>query len=304
MKFEDFYDEIDRRRRAKLIQELTRAGEHESSETYSGLSAVQFSNLVKKFDSENSVVRIAPYFSEDVLDTIPLFVLLEEYLKIAERDKGLGLTGLGYVKRKPLVELYEKKYIPVPEIEKGLWTLRGESEWPAAGMLHDITLFEGWLRKYRGKLVITKKGKDLLRGSRSGFFRVFLKWFLVNSWPKTDLYPENRAIEGLVPYTFYLLHKFGGEPRISGFYADRFLEAYPSAIREVDVSEFSTPEERFSTIYSLRTFERFLGWLGLVSIKNRSEKLLDSEQLIRTTPLFNKVFDIDETAGNDGSIMS
>ncbi len=86
--------------------------------------------------------------------------------------------------------------------------------------------------------------------------------------------------------------KFGDTPRPTEFYADKYRAAFPGLFHRLPAYPFSTPEKDFSRCYSVRTFDRFLEWFGLVKVA-QSDLLADKRQdPVTRTEVFSKVFDI------------
>lgn len=289
MKNKGIYEQIELEMIKRTIKRAYAEEENRPREIYSGLSANGVRGLMRKFGTDDSPVIIREKIADNVLDRMPLFRLMEEFFTIVERDKGVGLTGLGYIKRKPLLELYQHKFIPVEQIDEGLWTLRGEGEWPAAIMLHDISHSAGWVRKYKGKLVLTKKGKALIEGPRHRFFHALLMWFTEFMWPELDGYGPAPHIERFPGFTIYLLLQYGGVKRKVTFYTEKFLGFCPEALDYVDADYFNNPREKFERLYDLRMFERFFEWFGMLEA-NRTERLDRGSTIVKTTEVFGRVF--------------
>jgi hypothetical protein len=62
-------------------------------------------------------------------------------------------------------------------------------------------------------------------------------------------------------------------------------------------SAYSSVEDQAYQCYSLRTFDRFLDYLGLIHIE-RSGHRYDDDKLITKTPLFDKLFLVQPPGAN------
>lgn len=65
------------------------------------------------------------------------------------------------------------------------------------------------------------------------------------------------------------------------------LKAFPHLIDNMSTSTYDTPEESALRCYSLRSFDRFLDYFGLIEIE--SEKKWDTDKYILRTELFDKL---------------
>ena len=86
---------------AKII----RMWNNDSQEDFLGLSPIKMHDLTYDAYGENSVIQFRKDINDATLDEIPLFRIVEEYLKIIYRDKNIKLTPLGALPKKVMVEL-------------------------------------------------------------------------------------------------------------------------------------------------------------------------------------------------------
>ena len=90
-------------------------------------------------------------------------------------------------------------------------------------------------------------------------------------------------------FSLILVSKYGGQKRSYKFYADKYFKAFPDLLKNYDV-DYGTIEENSARCYSVRTFERYMLYFGLIEVE--AENRYDSEINIRKTPLFDKVIEI------------
>jgi hypothetical protein len=112
-------------------------------------------------------------------------------------------------------------------------------------------------------------------------------------WSFNDGYPEQPIGQLGWAFSLIMLDKFGDQPKLADFYADKYLTAFPKFISFFQ-HDFSTPERQFYRCYSVRTFGRFFLWFGFVTIDKQNIFLdFDSNQLKRTD-VVKSIFKIDE----------
>ena len=88
-------------------------------------------------------------------------------------------------------------------------------------------------------------------------------------------------------FSLILLAKYGQEKRLDSFYAGKYFKAFPKLSESMEHS-YGTLESYLSSCYSLRTFDRFLNYFGLIKIETEGKRL-DSLQYITKTDLFDRL---------------
>lgn len=97
-------------------------------EDFLGLSATEIHNLLFDTFGDKSPVQFREDIDDKTLDQIPIFRIVEEYLKIIQRDKQIKLTPLGALPKKVMVELYDKRFLLDEYIESGIIKLWKEDD--------------------------------------------------------------------------------------------------------------------------------------------------------------------------------
>ncbi len=259
-----------------------------------GLTRNEMHYLLYQPLGEHSAVKLRKEIPDDVLDNIPFFSLTEAFLRILERDKQIKLTKTGALPRIVLWELYQKKIMPDAHIESGLIKLSKEIDWLPARSIRPIMQHAGLLMKRKGHLLLTKKGEKLVSGkNRTELFKIFLETFANKfAWSYNDYYTDAPVAQFGWAYSVILLHKFGHESRPTGFYAEKFLDAFPTSVAFFEPG-FSSAEEYFADCYILRTIQHFFLWLGCIAIE-KQKMLLDIDGLKCTkTDILDAIFAIE-----------
>lgn len=259
-----------------------------------GLTPTEMHNLVYEPFDKKSIIRPFDNIDDNTLDQIPLFKVSEEYLRIIQRDKQIKLTPLGALPKKVLVELYDKRILLDEHIESGLTKLWKEQDCISIMSVRHTLELSGLVKKLGGKLTLTKKGVELLKpDNRQLLFIKFLQNFTDKfSWGFNDGYPEQPIGQFAWMFSVFMLDKYGDRERKIGFYADKYLKAFPDFITHFSES-YSTIKDQFIYCYGIRTFERFLLWFGLVTVDVKQRfRDLDFDEY-KKTELLKKVFQID-----------
>jgi hypothetical protein len=111
-----------------------------------GLTPAEVQYLIYEPLSDKSPVRYSEGIDNKTLDGIPVFRIIEEYLKIIKRDMHIKLTPLGALPKKIMVELYNKKILTDENIESGIVKLWKEQDCIAIMSARLATEFAGLVR--------------------------------------------------------------------------------------------------------------------------------------------------------------
>ncbi len=261
---------------------------------FAGLSSEEMHWILDHPLEERSPIRFRSGLPDDVLDKIGFFRLVEELLKIAKRDGGIKLTAkLGALPRKTLLELYDHHFVPQWPIDEGLFKLRVEDDSAVMGTLHAIAHLSGLMRKFRGKLVLTKLGEKMLSANdREQLFKLIFHTFTMGfDWAYNDCYPDFPLCRDAFGFSLYLVANFGREETHKDFYAEKFLTALPMSLDEFQDMPYSTAESSFKSCYKVRTFDRFLEWFNLVEVRHHIESdHKHGKSLVKKSELMDAVF--------------
>ncbi len=149
----------------------------------------------------------------------------------------------------------------------------------------------GLVRKYKGKFIIGRECRKILAESgMSGIYpRLFRAFVGEYNWGYQDRYPDFQIIQQSFLFTLHLLLRYGNEWRPGAFYSDIFLRAFPMVLAEAGQPSFMTPEDLVGRCYSLRSLERFAGFLGLAEIERDPSKRFTADFRLRKLPLLDHV---------------
>ena len=243
----------------------------------------------------NSPVKIRSDIDNATLDKIPFIRIIEELLKIVQRDSFIKLTPLGALPKKVVVELYSYKFIPEYFLENGVTKLTRQQDSISIENARLVAEVAGLVKKIKGKFSLTKNGTLLLKPeNRIKLFKAILEAFTERfMWSYNDGYPEYPIGQKGWAFSVFMLAKFGEHLRQGEFYGDKYVTAFPHFIEYFTDVTYETPRDNCIRCYVVRTFERFFEWFGFVETE-KGEKVLDSSNY-KAADLLRKVFTIEES---------
>jgi len=262
------------------------AQNQEAQEDFAGLNSKQMSSLLSTpFDCEQ-VLRFSKQWQPQC-SFLTLF------------DKLVAFIGEGKVKATDEDNLPLKwcKEIFV-EYKRGLLnTTRGISSEEDFLDLHSVRLsceLAGILQREKGEFSLTQKYFDL-KGEKHRaelvmlLFRTYIEKF---NWGYNDGYAELPNEQRFFAFSLYLLQKFGDQPRPSGFYCERFIQALPPLLSGLEPDKYLSPEKLFSNIYYVRTLMRFAHFFGLIVLKSDPKAVGKIDYFVEKTPALDSLFSV------------
>lgn len=199
--------------------------------------------------------------------SVPLLNQILYLTNLVEDAGKLKLTKKGVLPVSVVAEIYEQGFLKDWDIEAGISKLYNESNSYTTYLTHIILNISGISKKRNGKLRLTKKSCDYIKFSRKCLKRIFKKLAEKFNWAYFDVFGENHIGQLGYGFTLVLLYKYGDEKKTGNFYAEKFFEAFPHLIDTSLGGAFSTPEKRSVRCYTIRSFERFIDHLCLISIE-------------------------------------
>ncbi|MCC5885602.1 MAG: SEC-C domain-containing protein [Gammaproteobacteria bacterium] len=170
-------------------------------------------------------------------------------------------------------------------------TLQSELDY---GLLHRVRLtmeFGGLIRKYRGRFLLTRNGRDRFeRHGAAGLYPALLRAYVGKlNWGYDDGMPEVPMLQHSFLFTLHLFGQLGDTWRPTTFYADALLRAFPPLILDFVDDRFFTAEEKFYRAYALRTLTRFAAPFGLIEFAPQDADDFRSPRQVRRRPLLEEV---------------
>ncbi|MFW8601832.1 hypothetical protein ACOHYD_10170 [Desulfobacterota bacterium M19] len=206
-------------------------------------------------------------------------------------DSGIKLTAKGNLGQKFSQEASRKYYARYPDALMANLSVRSELNFEPLHAIRLTAQLAGLVRKYKGRLLLTKKcHKALERNGLLELYPLLLHTYIQKfNWAYRDGFQEIPFIQQSFLFTLYLLHKYGSSWRPATFYSDKFLQAFPMIINEIEPNPYEPPKDTLKRCYILRTLHRFAGFFGLADIEKISKEPIKREYRVRTTELLQEV---------------
>lgn len=113
------------------------------------------------------------------------------------------------------------------------------------------------------------------------------------NWAYYDGFGENQIGQLGWGFSLILLSKYGNEKRLDSFYVEKYFKAYPNLLETIE-PDYGTLERYSTSFYSIRTFDRFLDYFGLIKIDKEGSGLVTKNYFTKTD-LFDKLINISPT---------
>ncbi len=238
---------------------------------------------------ENSPVGLLR-LSESDYDDIPILNQIKYLLRIIENNGELKLTANGFLPVKVVSDIYNRGFIKDDLIESGISKLYKETDSITINLTRILAELSGVVKKRKGKLSLTKKGKIHLNDNHELLKDIFTTIAMQLNWAYFDLYESEDIGQIGLGFTLILLNKYGGKKRLDSFYSGKYFKAFPELLEDIKPTEYETVIDYAQMCYSLRTFDRFLDYLGLIKIEKK--KGLKAGKYVIKTELFDKLIKI------------
>ncbi len=262
---------------------------HAPSEDFHGLSADQMYHFLHlPFESPELITFPQQLTTEPGSKAAFLLSLLVEGVG----EKGIKLTATGNLGRKFCQEvgsLYFDRY-PDKHFASKL-KITTEINMESLNTIRLSAQTAGLIRKYKGKIVLTKKCRKALdNGGMKELYPMLFKGYCQKfNWAYRDGHEELNIIQQSFSFLLFLLHRYGNSWRPAEFYSDIFLNAFPLALEEIPEKSYMEPEESLQNCFILRSLERFTDFFGIVELEYTSTDPLKEKFRIRKSVLFDEM---------------
>ena len=225
--------------------------------------------------------------SEADYKEIPILNQIKYLMHIIEDAGELKLTAKGFLPPKIVVDIYNQEFIKDQFVELGLAKVYKEMDLMTINLTRLLCEISGLAKKQKNKLSITKKGAKLLKNDSELLLLIFTIFGSKFNWAYYDGYESERIGQLGFGFSLVLLQKYGDTKRLDSFYADKYFKAFPAALEELEEPRIGDKNDNAFRCYSIRTFDRFLTYLGLVDIDGKH--FIDSDKYITKTKIFDKL---------------
>ena len=218
-------------------------------------------------------------------EQIPLFRLVQLLALRVSEAGALKLTQTGALPTKLVSELYRLD----PRIQDRIIPPRDnmkEADTVPAHLSRIMLEICGIAKKRHNKLSLTKAGEKLLGQPAALLQKLILVYCYKFNWAYFDGYGGNAIGQAGFGFSLALLSKWGKEERIDHFYAKKYFQAFPHLLDPRLKSQYTDLLTYCSHAYSLRTFDRFGLYFGLLTT---NKPRWDTDKLVVKTELFDKL---------------
>ncbi|TVP42768.1 MAG: hypothetical protein EA341_19210 [Mongoliibacter sp.] len=275
---------------AKLMEEQNRRAVPE----FEGYSPYEMNNILHDTFGTNSPIQLQKLSSEGY-DQIPMLQQVKYLGSIIDKSGSLKLTAKGFLPTKIVAELYAQEFIKDDFIDDAHYKLYKETDSNSIHLTRILIELTGIAKKRLGKLSLTKNGQKVLKDDFELFKLLFDTFRNKFNWGYFDGYDE-RPIGPLgFGFTLILLSKYGEKPRSDIFYAEKYLKAFPALLEGINPG-YTTVEDYAASCYSIRTFDRFMDYFGLVALEKEGA-IIKRIVNVQKTPLLDKLFKIKAREG-------
>ena len=273
---------------------------NQSIPDFEGYTPVEMNHINYDAFGEDCPIELNELNDSDYL-SIPILMQLKHLAEIIRKEGGLKLTERGFLPTKVVAEIYQQGTLKEESIEKGYRKLYKETDSMTIRLTRVLIELTGVAKKRKWILSITKNGEKLLSDNYSLLKRILTEFGYRFNWSHFDGYGQNPIGQIGFGFSLILLNKYGHEKQPDSFYAEKYFTAFPELQNVLDPVIFETMESYSAKCYSLRTFDRFLKYLGLVTIENENE--YGKVKYISKTDPFDKLIKCKPPAfGNNNSV--
>ena len=270
----------------KQIDKITNRQNQRGLADFEGYSPLEMQYILYDTFGENSPIKFLK-MEEFEYQQVPILKQIKYLLKIIENQNELKLTNKGYLPPRIVAEIYNQGFIKDKFIEAGISKLYRETDCSIINLTRIISELSGIVKKRNNILSLTKTGKSIVNNDFDLLFRIFTTFAGKFNWAYYDGYGQNNIGQLGFGFTLILLSKYGDKKRPAKYYADKYFKAFPRLIDEISESDIISKQKKARTCYTLRTFERFLNYFGLVNIE--SENTWITDKFISKTEIFDKL---------------
>ncbi len=218
---------------------------------------------------------------------IPILNQIKYLTDLIDKNGEIKLTNKGFLPTKIVSDLYSQEFLKDEHIEKGISKLYKETDSMTVNLTRILVELAGLIKKRNGKLSLTKSSKKILGDNEKLLRQIFLTFTNKFNWAYYDGYGDNQIGQLGDGFSLILLSKDGQEKRLDSFYAERYFKAYPRLLDSVEPI-YGTLERYSTNCYSIRTFDRFLDYFGLINIEEE-RKGFDSIKTISKTDIYDRL---------------
>ncbi len=270
----------------KQIDQEVHKMNHRPVAEFEGYSPYEMTQILYFTFGPDSPIQLQK-LSDDEYKSIPVLNQTKYLTDLIKKNGEIKLTKKGFLPVKIVSELYHQGFLEDPDIRDGISKLYKESDSMAITLTRILIDITGLTKKRKGRLSLTKSSEKSLSDNHALLQLILLTFATKFNWAYFDGYGENRIGQLGYGFSLILLSKYGHEKRLDTFYAQKYFDAFPNLLTSVKPT-YGTLESYTANCYSIRTFDRFLNYFGLIRIEKENNRF-DARRYILKTDLFDKL---------------
>jgi hypothetical protein len=268
------------------IEKIVVEQNNSPADDFDGYSPVEMHQILHfTFGSQS------PVFLQQLPDSdykrIPILNQIKYLVELIDKSGGMKLTKMGFLPVKVVSELYQQGFIKDEYIESGISKLYKETDSPSINLTRILIELSGLVNKRKGILRLKKSSAKILADDHELLRLVLLTFATRFAWAYYDEYGENNIGQLGYGFSLVLLSKYGHEKRLDLFYAEKYFKAFPALLESIEPT-YGTLESYSADCYSIRTFDRFLDYFGLIRIEEEGSGF-DSKKHVTKTDLYDRM---------------
>ncbi len=256
---------------------------------FEGYSPSEMSYVLYYTFEANSPIVLQKLSDSDYLKC-PMFNLVKYFLDLVKDNGEIKLTAKGFLPTKFVKEIYNQGFFEEYFISSGITKLYKERDSLTVNLTRILAELAGLTKKRKGKLSLTKTGEKIASDHQKLFEVIFKTMTQKFNWGYYDNYENEQIAQFGFGFSLILLSKYGAEKQLYQFYAKKYFKAFPQFF-ELVIPDYGTVEQYTANCYSIRTFDRFMDYFGLVEIEKQGE-IFDRKNFIVKTEFFDKLIKI------------
>jgi len=251
---------------------------------FCGFSATQMSHLLYEPFTSDSTIVFNEFFSPPM--NSPVMIALAELIDGIGAE-GVKATTKGNLPMAICRPAAAKMLEHAPERGRYRYEkFRTEEDLMPLLLVRLLLGIGGYLKKTKGRFNWTKKGRDFIGRPRGHCYLELFKLAATRfNWGYFDGYPDVPVIQQGFAYTLFLVQSYGDHPKPESFYTQLFLEAFPMGLMEMDDVDWQETNSRFESCYTVRSFDRFMEYFGLIESQLIPAEIGKTVALRKTTYL-------------------
>jgi len=266
----------------KHLDQLMLETNNRENPAFEGYSPFEMEHILYDTFGDMSPIQLQ-HLTENEYNTIPMLSQIKYLVNLIAEAGELKLTAKGFLPTQIVSDIYNQGFIKDKYIETGFIKLFKETDFSAISLTRMLPVMAGIVKKRKNHLSLTKSGEKTITDNYK-LLRLILETMGHKfNWAYFDLYGSDKIGQLGYGFSLILLHKYGDEKRVDGFYADKYFTAFPGLLAPLPPGIY---KNEFAGCYALRTFERFLNYFGVIEYKRNR---MESETMVQKTPLFDKL---------------